>query len=194
MLTWQRIAQFPKKGCCQSSLTQMNANIRWSWPKQISFKYHETETANALQRSFSVNIFRALRLSTVLSPIWKNLYRFCEFCICSLNALVTYFGMRCPSSYSTVHTVHTVLCMCSYHHHDSFAQDNKQKINNLVLIFGANLVHSQCLFVSSRKRPSFRYNSSGRLNYFHKRRASVTYGFFRVPRVSAEEVFHLMFN
>ena len=91
-------------------------------------------------------------------------------------------------------SIHTVLCMCSYHHHDSFAQDNKQKINNLVLIFGANLVHSQCLFVSSRKRPSFRYNSSGRLNYFHKRRASVTYGFFRVPRVSTDEVFHFMFN
>ena len=87
VLTWQRIvAQFPKKGCCQSSLTQMNANIRWSWPKQISFS---TKTANALQRSFSVNLFRTLRLSTVLSPIWKNLYRFCEFCICSLNALYT---------------------------------------------------------------------------------------------------------
>ena len=70
-------------------LTQMNANIRWSSPKQISFSTKNSKE----KRSFSVNIYRTLSLSTELSPIKKCFVRetftLSECYICSLNVLYT---------------------------------------------------------------------------------------------------------
>ena len=69
----------------------MNSNIRWSSPKQISFS--KKDAANALSRSFLVNIYRTLSLSTVLSPIEKRFvqetFTLFEYYICSLNVLYT---------------------------------------------------------------------------------------------------------
>ena len=71
VLPWERIAQFPKKGCC----------LLWhKWMRILDGhrqNHSRRKTANALPRSFSVNVFRTLGLRTVLSPwIWTK-KKFC---------------------------------------------------------------------------------------------------------------------
>ena len=135
-----------------SSFAQMNANIRWSSPKQISFS--KKDGANALSRSFSINIYRTLSLSTMLSPIEK---RFVRKLLHSVNIIfaVWMFCIRTLFIYGVSSWHQIILCRKEKFCFFQFSEQGKNLSNHHYIIsslhFAAKYVFKT---VQNRNKPT----------------------------------------